>query len=173
MRRDSAGRRARINSIEQRGSGPRRPSPKGNCRLPIYGPLRRRTRREKPRNRCRRQRSSGCLQDRCYGAGTPRSPLYCLRLVKARRRPSIVRGPVDSPPCMRQRPLTGPFLFLFHTAGARQGVPFLVLAPHLGRSCFGVTVCVCASSSAMDLPSIAWTRRSTSESKLPIDKRYS
>ena len=70
-------------------------------------------------------------------------------------------------------PLTGPFLFLFHTAGARQGVPFLVLAPHFGRSYFGVTVCVRAWSSAMGLPSIAWTRRSTSESKLPIVKRYS
>ncbi len=173
MRRDSASRRAKTNFIELRGSGPSRPSPRGSCRLPIYGLLRRRTRREKARNRCRRQRSSGCLQDRCYGAGTPRSPLYCLRLVKARRRPSIVRGPVDSPPCMRQRPLTGPFLFLFHTAGARQGVPFLVLAPHFGRSYFGVTVCVRSWSSAMGSPSIALTRRSTSESKLPIVKRYS
>ena len=43
--------------------------------------------------------------------------------------PSTVRGPVEQPPCIRHR--------LPHaTAGAPQGVPFLVRAPHFGLSRF-------------------------------------
>jgi hypothetical protein len=38
--------------------------------------------------------------------------------------PSSVRGPVDGPPCTRQRP--------FGMAAARHGVPALVVAPHRG-----------------------------------------
>ena len=41
-----------------------------------------------------------------------------------RSRPSGVRGPVLLPPCILHLP--------FFIAGALQGVPFLVLAPHLG-----------------------------------------
>jgi len=37
------------------------------------------------------------------------------------------RGPVDLPPCIRQRP--------FFIAAARHGVPFLVFAPQRGHSC--------------------------------------
>ena len=49
----------------------------------------------------------------------------CLSLLcRMRSRPSRVRGPVDLPPCNRHRP--------FFMAGARQGIPRLVLAPHRG-----------------------------------------
>jgi len=41
-----------------------------------------------------------------------------------RSRPSGVRGPVLFPPCILHLP--------FAIAGALQGVPFLVLAPHRG-----------------------------------------
>jgi hypothetical protein len=41
-----------------------------------------------------------------------------------RSRPSGVRGPVDLPPCILHLP--------FGIAGDLHGVPFLVLAPHLG-----------------------------------------
>ena len=44
-----------------------------------------------------------------------------------RIRPASVFGPVDSPPCRRQR-------FLFNSTLMRHAPPALVLAPHLGRS---------------------------------------
>ena len=43
--------------------------------------------------------------------------------------PSTVRGPVEQPPCIRHRLPRA-------TAGAPQGVPFLVRAPHFGLSRF-------------------------------------
>ena len=53
----------------------------------------------------------------------------------ARRwRPGRVRGPVDGPPCILQRPLRGRRCHLFHTTGARQGLPSRVRAPQRGRS---------------------------------------
>lgn len=42
-----------------------------------------------------------------------------------RARPAAVRGPVERPPCIRQR-------FLPRTAGEPQGVPLRVRAPHRG-----------------------------------------
>src|SRR5215208_6951565 len=51
-----------------------------------------------------------------------------------RRRPSSVFGPVDSPPCIRQRPFTGRSRRLSHTGGALQELPSRHLAPHRGRS---------------------------------------
>jgi hypothetical protein len=44
--------------------------------------------------------------------------------LRERSKPSAVRGPVLSPPCIRQRPLA--------IAGAWQAVCFLVFALHLG-----------------------------------------
>jgi hypothetical protein len=44
--------------------------------------------------------------------------------------PASVRGPVLAPPCSRQRVYRR--VRLLHIAGARQGLPDLVLAPHRG-----------------------------------------
>ena len=61
----------------------------------------------------------------------------CLKGAPARRmldsrmrsRPSLVFGPVDRPPCIRQRPLRGWPVHESTTAGALQVPPALVLAP--------------------------------------------
>src|SRR5215213_3668417 len=45
-----------------------------------------------------------------------------------RQRPSGVFGPVESPPCIRQRPFTGRSRRLSHTGGALQELPFRHLA---------------------------------------------
>ena len=50
-----------------------------------------------------------------------------------RSRPSAVFGPVDAPPCSRQRVYL--WVRLLHIAGAWQGPPLLVLAPHRGEDC--------------------------------------
>lgn len=50
-----------------------------------------------------------------------RASLYCLKLASALAFPEIVLGPVDNPPCNRQRPLA--------IALHRHGVPRRVLAP--------------------------------------------
>src|SRR5215208_1956549 len=58
-----------------------------------------------------------------------------VRLDSAMRlRPPSVFGPVESPPCIRQRPFTARSRRLSHTAGAAHGLPSLHLAPHRGRS---------------------------------------
>lgn len=44
--------------------------------------------------------------------------------------PSVVRGPVLSPPCNLQRPFRGRFASLSQTAGARQACPSRHFAPH-------------------------------------------
>ena len=44
-----------------------------------------------------------------------------------RASPAAVRGPVELPPCIRQRP--------FGMAGDRQAVPARVVAPHRGQDC--------------------------------------
>ena len=49
-----------------------------------------------------------------------------VRAARIRSSPSAVRGPVDSPPCILHRPAG--------IAGALQGVPALVRAPHLGAA---------------------------------------
>src|SRR5215213_10881993 len=51
-----------------------------------------------------------------------------------RLRPSSVFGPVESPPCIRQRLFTARSRRLAHTGGASHGLPSLHLAPHRGRS---------------------------------------
>ena len=52
----------------------------------------------------------------------------CLVLAAfTRARPSAVRGPVDGPPCIRQRP--------FGIAGAQHGIPLRVRAPQRGCEC--------------------------------------
>jgi len=66
-------------------------------------------------------------------------------VLRARRRllsriasfPASVLGPVESPPCIRHRPFLGAGSPANQTAGALQGVPLRVLAPHLGRSRLG------------------------------------
>jgi len=52
-----------------------------------------------------------------------------------RRRPARVRGPVLSPPCIRQRRRGSPSAG--QTTGAAQGAPFRVRAPQRGRRVFG------------------------------------
>jgi hypothetical protein len=49
-----------------------------------------------------------------------------VRAARIRSSPSAVRGPVDSPPCILHHPAS--------IAGASQGVPALVRAPHLGAA---------------------------------------
>src|SRR5829696_867217 len=72
-----------------------------------------------------------------------RLPRFSSKLVFLRRarfdsamrwRPSSVLGPVESPPCILQRPFTGPSRRRSQTAGAWHGLPSLHLAPHRGRS---------------------------------------
>jgi hypothetical protein len=49
-----------------------------------------------------------------------------VRAARIRSSPSAVRGPLDSPPCILHRPAG--------IAGASQGAPVLVRAPHLGEA---------------------------------------
>ena len=59
--------------------------------------------------------------------------IACME-ARAASRPSGDFGPVDSPPCIRQR-------FLPSQAGALHLPPLLVRAPHFGRSPFGTDFC--------------------------------
>jgi hypothetical protein len=62
---------------------------------------------------------------RIRSASAVRRPCV-VRAARIRSSPSAVRGPVDSPPCILHRPAG--------IAGALQGVPVLVRAPHLGEA---------------------------------------
>jgi len=75
---------------------------------------------------CRMKNSSA---RRCAFAAAEYFPFRQLARWQ-RWRPSAVRGPVDAPPCTRQRVYRR--VRLLHIAGARQGVPPRVFAPQRG-----------------------------------------
>ncbi|CCF85573.1 hypothetical protein NITHO_5160017 [Nitrolancea hollandica Lb] len=68
---------------------------------------------------------------------TARDAFRRRRLLAMAAFPSWVFGPVDNPPCMRQRPFRGWGEPLGQLAGAWQGVPRRVFAPQRGRSARG------------------------------------
>lgn len=76
----------------------------------------------------------------CFSPSVLRFRLGRLPLAAERRLPSSVLGPVDSPPCRRHRPLP-------YRSFRLQGIPALVLAPHVwpGKVRGGGS---CASSSS-------------------------
>jgi hypothetical protein len=74
-------------------------------------------------------RSSAARCFRSATAAADRWPTF-HRAWRQRSRPSAVRGPVDAPPCIRQR-VYFPVLAL-RIAGALHAVPLRVLAPHRG-----------------------------------------
>jgi len=72
-----------------------------------------------------------------------------LLLVRIASRPAVVRGPVLSPPCSRQRPFRAWSLPRSHTAGARHGRPLRVRAPQRGRSARFIRGCLLRSLKAI------------------------
>ena len=64
-------------------------------------------------------------------------------------RPTLVLGPVLSPPCSRQRPFRAWSLPRSHTAGARHGRPLRVRAPQRGRSARFIRGCLLRSLKAI------------------------
>lgn len=81
-----------------------------------------------------------------------RATFAALVAAATRARPSGVRGPVLSPPCILHRPLRGRRVAAHHTAGAAQGCPSRHRAPHGGRATGA------ASDRAADASRAAWRR---------------
>lgn len=78
-------------------------------------------------------------------AGSPwfarHSAHRCLVASRHRAFPSTVRGPVDKPPCIRQRPFSGRSRSPFQTGDAEHGAPSLLRhrAPQRGGIAFRIT----------------------------------
>ena len=62
--------------------------------------------------------------------------MRALAAAATRARPSGVRGPVESPPCIRHLAHAGRCRSESHTHGATHGLPARVRAPQRGRSLF-------------------------------------
>lgn len=77
------------------------------------------------------------------------------RLAATFARPAVVRGPVLSPPCMRQREDSLPVWGL-SAIGAWQGCPSRQQAPHRGRRRFGVTIALLTVCFRWEVDPCAW-----------------